>query len=131
MFSTWLESKISQFLTMLQTDLDAGAKKHSLDAICSQAMYFGQSLGRLGADFRPSLAAILSKAALDVALDHLHGTEMRFKNGIDQMALKAITSKVNDTKQSEKKEDHDLYQPPNELLDFLPLAELCNAILSR
>ena len=61
MFSTWLESKINQFLVTLQHDLDAGAKKQSLDSILSQAMYFGQSLGRVGADFRPSLARILSR----------------------------------------------------------------------
>ena len=61
MFSTWLESKINQFLMTLQHDLDAGAKKQSLDSILSQAMYFGQSLGRVGADFRPSLARILSR----------------------------------------------------------------------
>ena len=61
MFSTWLESKICQFLITLQNDLDAGAKKQSLDSILSQAMYFGQSLGRVGADFRPSLAKILSR----------------------------------------------------------------------
>lgn len=127
MFSTWLQSKLSQFLQMLQADLDAGAKKQSLDSILSQTMYFGQSLGRVGADFRPSLVAILSKAALELAFEHLNGTEQRFKTGIDQMALKAITTGSN----SEKKADEDPFQPSLALMDFLPLAELCNSILSR
>jgi len=129
MFSTWLESKINQFLMTLQHDLDAGAKKQSLDSILSQAMYFGQSLGRVGADFRPSLARILSRAALDIALEHLSGTEQRFKNGIEQMALKAIASTANEEKNESKREE-DQYQPPLGLLDFIPLAELCNSILS-
>jgi len=129
MFGTWLESKIHQFLLTLQHDLDAGAKKQSLDSILSQAMYFGQSLGRVGADFRPSLAKILSRAALDVALEHLNGAEQRFKNGIEQMALKAIASTSTEEK-AESKRDEDQYQPPIGLLDFIPLAELCNSVLS-
>jgi len=65
-----LDSKISQFLKTLKDDLDQGAKRQALDSILSQAMYFGQSLGRVGADFRPALVPILSQAALDVSLEH-------------------------------------------------------------
>ena len=64
MFSAWLNSKLNQFLTVLKQDLDSGAKKQSLDSILSQAMYFGQSFGRVGADFRLSLVPILSQAVL-------------------------------------------------------------------
>ena len=125
MFSTWLDSKIQQFLRMLQSDLDAGAKRQSLDSIMSQAMYFGQSLGRVGADFRPALVKIFSKTALEIALEHLNGAEQSFKVGIDQLALKAISTNINEAKKEE-----DQFQPPIALLDFLPLAELCNCILS-
>lgn len=126
MFSTWLESKINQFLNMLENDLNSGAKKHSLDSIISQAMYFGQSLGKVGADFRPALVGIFSNAALENAFDHLKGAEQKFKSGISQMALKAITSKKEEAKKTEENGD---FQPPLALLDFLPLAELCNSIL--
>jgi len=133
MFSAWLNSKLNQFLTVLKQDLESGAQKQSLDSILSQAMYFGQSFGRVGADFRLSLVPILSKAVLDVALDHLEGSEQRFKQGIDQLALKAMPSSSNiSTSSSEldsKNPDQNL-QPPLELLDFPPLAEVCNAILS-
>ena len=70
------------------------------------------------------------RAALDIALEHLSGTEQRFKNGIEQMALKAIASTANEEKNESKREE-DKYQPPLGLLDFIPLAELCNSILSR
>ena len=72
----------------------------------------------------------LFRAALDIALEHLNGTEQRFKNGIEQMALKAIASTANEEKNESKREE-DQYQPPLGLLDFIPLAELCNSILSR
>lgn len=126
MFSTWLESKISHFLASLDADLQAGAKRQSLDSILSQAMYFGQSFGRVGADFRPSLVPILSKYILEVAMEHLNGAEGRFKVGIDQMALKAIAKSDIEKKDVEQ----DPYQPPACLLDFQPLAELCNCILN-
>jgi len=45
------------------------------------------------------------------------------------MALKAITSTANEEKNESKREE-DQYQPPLGLLDFIPLAELCNSILS-
>ena len=77
MFSAWLNSKLNQFLTVLKQDLESGAQKQSLDSILSQAMYFGQSFGRVGADFRLSLVPILSKAVLDVALEHLEGTKVK------------------------------------------------------
>lgn len=125
MFSTWLDSKISQFLKTLKDDLDQGAKRQALDSILSQAMYFGQSLGRVGADFRPALVPILSQAALDVSLEHLQDADQKFKSGIDLMALKALVK--NDGKDDQ---DQDPFQPPSILLEFTPLAELCNAILS-
>ena len=46
------------------------------------------------------------------------------------MALKAIASTANEEKNESKREE-DQYQPPLGLLDFIPLAELCNSILSR
>ena len=125
MFSTWLDSKISQFLATLKDDLGQGAKRQSLDSILSQAMYFGQSLGRVGADFRPLLVPILSEAALEVSMEQLENAEQKFKVGIDLMALKAFKSENNG-----KNEDQDPFQPPLVLLEFPPLAELCNAILS-
>ena len=76
------------------------------------------------------LKLIFFRAALDIALEHLNGTEQRFKNGIEQMALKAIASTANEEKNESKREE-DQYQPPLGLLDFIPLAELCNSILSR
>ncbi len=117
---------------MLRDDLDAGAKRQSLDSILVQAMYFGQSFGRVGADFRPALVSIFSKAALDIAFEQLEGSEARFKNGIDQLALKASVTDSTAAKTHgpvNSGEGADPYQPPMSLLDYPPLAELCNSIL--
>ena len=133
LFSTWLERKIADFLLVLRHDLKQGAKRQSLDSILVQAMYFGQSFGRVGADFRPALVSIFSEATLDLALERLHGLEIQFKSGIDQLALKAsVTSTTDNSKKSNSGADQgsgDPFQPPLSLLDYPPLAELCNSVL--
>ena len=40
LFSSWMERKISDFLFLLKTDLQRGAKKQSLDAIIGQVGFF-------------------------------------------------------------------------------------------
>ena len=95
-------------------------------------MYFGQSFGRIGADFRLSLVPIFTDAIRDVALAHLSGVDLRFKTGIDQLALKAnVSSSASiNVKNVDVSEEGKSHQPPMSLLDFPPLAELCNTILS-
>ena len=116
-----------------------------LDSLLNQAMYFGQSFGRIGADFRLSLVPIFKEAALDLALGVLQGADVKFAQDIDQLALKATVTSTNaaNSKILEKRKDdsktaendeaarhNDDFSPPVSLLEFVPLAELCNAILS-
>jgi hypothetical protein len=61
-----------------------------------QAMYFGQSFGRIGADFRLCLVPILTAAMRDVTMAHLDGAEERFRTGMYHLALKANVSKGRD-----------------------------------
>jgi hypothetical protein len=59
-------------------------------------MYFGQSFGRIGADFRLSLVPIFTDALRDITLAQLHGAEDRFRTGMYHLALKAnVTKQVN------------------------------------
>ena len=75
--------------------------------------------------FEKAMYISLFRAALDVALEHLNGAEQRFKNGIEQMALKAIASTSTEDK-AESKREEDQYQPPIGLLDFIACKENCS-----
>jgi hypothetical protein len=108
-------------------------------------MYFGQSFGRIGADFRLSLVPIFRNTALEMSLGALEDADVKFSQGIEQLALKAsvissITQNRNfghssgiieSTLQNKDNltQNKDDMNPPNSLLEYVPLAELCNTIL--
>lgn len=119
----------------------------ALDSLLNQAMYFGQSFGRIGADFRLALVPIFREVAQDIALNALQGADIKFAQGIDQLALKAnvISTGASTSKNAEQggvglsgvtigaagvSNMNDDFSPPMSLLDFVPLAEFCNAILN-
>jgi len=56
-------------------------------------MYFGQSFGRIGADFRLSLVPIFIESLREISLNQLRGAEDRFKSGIYHLAFKAAISR--------------------------------------
>ena len=156
LFSAWLDRRISIFIDTLKKDLDAivvSIKQRAtssssmtyggLDSLLNQAMYFGQSFGRIGADFRLSLVPIFQDAALSIALGTLHGADVKFAQGIEELALKANLNSRAHTRADDQfeganrsieqnrcdTENKDNVTPPMSLLEFLPLAELCNTIL--
>ena len=158
LFSAWLDRRISLFLETLRTDLKrivlASNQRSTglspinyggLDSLLNQAMYFGQSFGRIGADFRLSLVPIFRNTAIEMALGALEDADVKFSQGIEQLALKAsvqstITQNrnidhnsgiIDNTLQNENilLQNKDDMNPPNSLLEYVPLAELCNTIL--
>ena len=157
LFSAWLDRRISIFLETLRTDIDKivlATKQRSigqssinyggLDSLLNQAMYFGQSFGRIGADFRLCLVPVFQDAALAIALGILQGADSKFSHGVEELALKAsLNARVQNTgdytqadgstrttgQNKNETESKDDINPPMSLLEFPPLAELCNTIL--
>jgi conserved oligomeric Golgi complex subunit 8 len=60
----WTSSCVGQYLDRLETGLRDVRDGSSLGTVLQQAMYCGQSLGRVGADFRPALAPIFESAVI-------------------------------------------------------------------
>jgi hypothetical protein len=63
---SWLVQRTTTFLAALRADLPNIGDGASIASLLDQCMYFGLSLGRAGADFRPLLAPLFSERIFQV-----------------------------------------------------------------
>lgn len=123
-FFSWIKDKISQFLDTLETDLNKGV--NSIDSILGQCMYFGLSFSRVGCDFRPLMIPIITKR---VATTYQHSVLRATKNFETNIESYTLINKSH-AGMTWKSKVEDENQPPESLLEFYPLAEYLNNILS-
>lgn len=98
-----------------------------MDTILGQCMYFGQSFGRVGADFRGLMVPIFLKVISKNVSTSVTKINQTFRANLEKYTL---FHKVNYNLLNRKAEDpSDQMSPPETLLDFYPLAVLCNGYL--
>lgn len=124
-FHSWITWKISWFLCVLEQDI-AGNLGGRIDSVLAQCMYFGLSFSRVNIDFRPLLVPIFQNVALKKLYLSLERATKRFEGTVETFTFSTLTS-TNTTFVSLSEES---MQPPIGLLDFHPLAQYCNDILS-
>ncbi|XP_076249420.1 conserved oligomeric Golgi complex subunit 8 [Calliopsis andreniformis] len=121
-FYHWLEEKISQFLLTLEQDLPGVT---SIDSILGQCTYFGLSFGRVGADFTGRMSDIFVRVIGEKFESSVFKTTKKFEKDMESFTLINKTHrtniKMNVTINSEN--------PPEQLVEFFPLAEYCNGII--
>jgi conserved oligomeric Golgi complex subunit 8 len=88
----WTVSLISQYLTRLEEGLADIRDGASLCTVLQQAMYCGQSLGRVGADFRPVLAPLFEAAVMRVFNSHLSAALRQFEMMIEDQRWAPVGS---------------------------------------
>ncbi|XP_012253020.2 conserved oligomeric Golgi complex subunit 8 [Athalia rosae] len=122
-FHHWLEEKISQFLSTLEQDLPGVT---SIDSILGQCTYFGLSFSRVGADFTARMSHIFICAIGDKIETIIRRTTRKFEKDMETFTL------INKLQRTEvKSETSGLSEnPPEQLVEFFPLAEYCNGLLS-
>lgn len=98
-------------------------------------MYFGLSFSRVGADFRALMVPIFLRVIrrnFDSAISTVNqsfGQELERYTLINKVTLHARGHKVDATTAGDTT-TQDSYAPPETLLDFHPLASLCNGYLN-
>ncbi|XP_020844743.1 conserved oligomeric Golgi complex subunit 8 isoform X1 [Phascolarctos cinereus] len=128
-FHGWVLQKVSQFLQVLESDLQRGGSGR-LDSLLGQCMYFGLSFSRVGADFRGQLAPVFQQVALNTFKKAVQEGVEKFQDEMNSYTLisapaalrSAIPAAVPVTQPG-------TLQPPMGLLDFPPLACFLNNIL--
>ncbi|XP_056638719.1 conserved oligomeric Golgi complex subunit 8 [Diorhabda sublineata] len=122
-FKSWLQHRISIFIQKLDILLN---EVTTLEMIIDQCMYFGHSFSKVGCDFRPLLLPIFTK--------HIHKNFMNYIIKADQDFMRSIETftLIDKTNPSLpwKLAKEDSIRPPDNLLEFYPLAEYLNNILN-
>nr|XP_033332797.1 conserved oligomeric Golgi complex subunit 8 [Megalopta genalis] len=122
-FYHWIEEKISQFLTTLEQDLPGVT---SIDSILGQCTYFGLSFGRVGVDFTGRMSDIFVRVIGEKFESSVRKTTKKFEKDMESFTLinkiQRTNMKINTT--TIKSEN-----PPEQLVEFYPLAEYCNGLI--
>ncbi|XP_030384148.1 conserved oligomeric Golgi complex subunit 8 [Scaptodrosophila lebanonensis] len=131
LFQSWLHNKIDDFLKTLELDLERGVS--SLETVLGQCMYFGLSFSRVGADFRGLMAPIFVRAIRNKFEKSIDQVNQNFQLELEKFTLiNKVT--LHTRKQldpaSITSSEQESYSPPETLLDFYPLAILCNGYLN-
>ncbi|XP_076625220.1 conserved oligomeric Golgi complex subunit 8 [Colletes latitarsis] len=122
-FYHWLEEKISQFLMTLEQDLPGVT---SIDSILGQCTYFGLSFGRVGADFTGRMSDIFVRVIGEKFESGVRKTTKKFEKDMESFTLINKTYKTNIKMNTTIKSEY----PPEQLVEFYPLAEYCNGLIS-
>lgn len=125
-FSSWLHRRVQIFVLTLDKSLrSAGIEDQSLESILGQVMYFGQSLGRVGFDFRPQLAPVFTSVILTRAKQSLSTGILALEESLKDPKT-VLPTTVAEEKPSTEGNPLD---PPSSIVAFCPLAEICNAVI--
>nr|XP_056718466.1 conserved oligomeric Golgi complex subunit 8 [Euleptes europaea] len=128
-FHGWVLQKVSQFLQVLERDLQRGVGGR-LDSLLGQCMYFGLSFSRVGADFRGQLAPIFQRVALQTFQKAVQEAVNKFQEEMNSYTLISAPAVLGSTTPvAVPTAQPATLQPPMVLLDFPPLACFLNNIL--
>lgn len=126
-FQAWINKKVKDFLTILETDLSR-CEITSYETILGQSMYFGLSFSRVGADFRALIVPIFIKVFAQSFNARISEITEQFELDMDNYTFinKVSINALN----AIGKIDPNSLSPPETLLNFQPLALYCNGLLS-
>lgn len=126
-FQAWINKKVKDFLTILETDLNRN-EITSYDTILGQCMYFGLSFSRIGADFRALIVPIFIKVIAQSFNARISKLTEQFELDMDNYTF--INKVSINVLNAIGKIDPNSLSPPETLLNFQPLALYCNGLLS-
>lgn len=151
----WAASCVLEYLQRLREGVDQLSDATALNTVLQQAMFCGQSLGRVGADFRASLPPMFERAVMRIFQSHLHAALRQFEMMVDDNRWAPVGSsalrnssatnpmsatasplapKTGDTtgptsSTASISASVNSYDPPHGVLDSPPLAVFLNGIL--
>lgn len=121
--SCWLKSKVESLAQMLIEDLPK-EDEASFESLLNQCMYLCLSFGRVGADMRCVLTPLFRNNILTqfrIGLDKVDNQFEHQMRSYKVPSIKNVPRPINESIST---------GPPENLLDYYPLAEYCNGMLT-
>ena len=126
-FNSWIIYKVKDFLETLRNDLHAGASSR-IESVLNQAMYFGLSFSRIGADFRMLMLPIFAEVILRNVKQSLISTILSFKSILACYTFTGTAISENTIVQPISQVG--TINPPAQLILYPPLSWLANEIIA-
>ncbi|CAH0585797.1 unnamed protein product [Chrysodeixis includens] len=121
--SCWLKLKVEMLAQLLNQDLPK-EDEASFESLLNQCMYLCLSFGRVGADMRCVLTPLFRNNILNQFHNGLEKADSQFENQMRSYkvpSIKNVPRPINESVST---------GPPENLLDYYPLAEYCNGLLT-
>ncbi|KAK7591046.1 hypothetical protein V9T40_002659 [Parthenolecanium corni] len=128
-FHSWLNYRINEFLIVVKDDLPK-CPSNSLDSLLGQCMYFGQSFGRIGADFRGLVVNFFVETVENNFDMTMRKVDEHFSLNMRKFILPKINSVSNMNLMADSNSEKQFLTPPMSLLEYYPLTVYCNSILT-
>lgn len=133
LLQTWILHKVSGVLQTLRRGLRrGGVAGSSLESLLAQCMFFGQSLSRIGADFRSLLPEIFQEAAARQLERDVRAANHKFDESLSAFSLMDASPVLglNSTTPSALTTGSGAGRPPLSLLEFPPLGHYLNSLVA-
>uniref|UniRef100_A0A7S3A3W6 Conserved oligomeric Golgi complex subunit 8 n=1 Tax=Rhodosorus marinus TaxID=101924 RepID=A0A7S3A3W6_9RHOD len=127
----WIVQGVENYVSTVETALKDIKDGAGLATVLQQSMYCGQSLGRVGADFRPLLAPLFENAVERIYASSLEVALHRFRAMTSDYNWpnKGNSTQVKETRRRVEA-NVDQHSPPVEILEHSPLAVFTNGLLA-
>uniref|UniRef100_A0A2P2I3N7 Conserved oligomeric Golgi complex subunit 8 n=2 Tax=Hirondellea gigas TaxID=1518452 RepID=A0A2P2I3N7_9CRUS len=125
---SWILHKVSRLLSMLRRELlKGGIAGSNLESLLAQCTFFGQSLSRIGADFRPLLPDIFQEAATRQLERDIRTANHKFDESLSAFSLLDAFPVMTAPPQLHTQGSSS--RPPLALLEFPPLGHYVNSLV--
>ncbi|XP_075242383.1 conserved oligomeric Golgi complex subunit 8-like [Convolutriloba macropyga] len=126
-FNSWILNRVNEFLDMLRDDLKAGASAR-IESVLNQAMYFGLSFSRIGADFRMLMLPVFNEVIVENFESKLEQVLVSFKSILSCYTFTGTSISANTIVQLIAQPG--TVNPPSDLVLYPPLSWTVNEVIS-
>jgi len=126
-FNSWILNRVNEFLQMLREDLKAGASSR-IESVLNQAMYFGLSFSRIGADFRMLMLPVFNEVIVENFESKLDQVLTSFKSILACYTFTGTSISANTIVQLIAQPG--TLNPPSDLVLYPPLSWTVNEVIT-